>query len=144
MSDTSKGKQHHQYKSRGQSLVEFVIIAPLLLLLILGAMDFGRLFYTKIVLTNAAREGANYLAYFPKDKDDGFVNTFAIIESEADSSTIDVNTLSIVINDCCTGGNPVQVNVSTTVPLVFGGALQWFGLMGGPVQLTGTVKMVVQ
>ena len=144
MSDTSKGKQHHQYKSRGQSLVEFVIIAPLLLLLILGAMDFGRLFYTKIVLTNAAREGANYLAWFPKDAEEGYINTINAIESEANSSTVDVNALSIEINDCCTPGLPVEVKVSTTVPLVFENALQWFGLVDVPVQLTGTIKMVVQ
>jgi Flp pilus assembly protein TadG len=42
----------------GQALVEFAIIAPILLLLIMGIVDFGRAFYTYHVLIDAAREGA--------------------------------------------------------------------------------------
>jgi Flp pilus assembly protein TadG len=140
-SKRNKNKLQHP---RGQSLVEFALLLPMLLLLVLGAMDFGRLFFTKIVLTNAAREGANYLAWFPKDAEEGYINTYNAIESEANSSTVDVNALSIEINDCCTPGLPVEVKVSTTVTLVFENALQWLGLMDLPVQLTGTVKMVVQ
>ena len=125
-------------------MVEFAIMLPILLLLILGAMDLGRLFTTKIVLTNAAREGANYLAYFPMDANDGFANTFDAIEREADSSNIDVSALSISISNCCTPGSSVEVTVGTTVDLVFENALQFFGLMNGPVHLTSSVKMVVQ
>jgi Flp pilus assembly protein TadG len=38
--------------------VEFALILPLLLLLLLGIMDFGFLFQRYEVVTNAAREGA--------------------------------------------------------------------------------------
>jgi len=47
-------------KSRGQSLVEFVLILPVVLVILLGALDFGRAFMGWIVLNNAARVGANY------------------------------------------------------------------------------------
>lgn len=43
---------------RGASAVEFAIILPLLLLVVAGVVDFGRALYTKVILTNAAREGA--------------------------------------------------------------------------------------
>jgi Flp pilus assembly protein TadG len=43
---------------RGAELVEFALILPLLLLLLLGIMDFGFLFQRYEVVTNAAREGA--------------------------------------------------------------------------------------
>ena len=56
----------------------------------MGAMDLGRLFYTKMVLTNAAREGANYLAYFPEDANNGFMETFIAIYDEANSSTVEI------------------------------------------------------
>jgi len=40
----------------GQALVEFALVIPLLLLLILGLVDFARAWNTKQVLTDAARE----------------------------------------------------------------------------------------
>jgi Flp pilus assembly protein TadG len=42
----------------GAVLVEFALTLPLLLLLIVGIFDFGRLFQEYSVVTNAAREGA--------------------------------------------------------------------------------------
>ena len=46
--------------SRGQSLVEFALVLPVLLLLVLSALDLGRVFMGWVVLNNAARVGANY------------------------------------------------------------------------------------
>jgi Flp pilus assembly protein TadG len=45
-------------RSRGQALVELAIILPVLLLLFMATLDLGRLFYSSITLSNAAREGA--------------------------------------------------------------------------------------
>ena len=52
-------------KSRGQSIVEFAIILPVLLLMVLAALDLGRAFLGWVVLNNAARVGANYAALHP-------------------------------------------------------------------------------
>jgi len=43
---------------RGAELIEFALVLPLLLLLVLGIVDFGFLFQRLEVVTNAAREGA--------------------------------------------------------------------------------------
>lgn len=43
---------------RGAELIEFAIVVPLLLLLLAGIFDFGMMFRTLEVVTNAAREGA--------------------------------------------------------------------------------------
>ena len=45
-------------RSRGQSLVELALIAPVFLLLLLTAIDLGRLLYSQITITNAAKEAA--------------------------------------------------------------------------------------
>ena len=127
-----------------QALVEYALMLPLLLLLVLGVMDFGRMFYTKMILTNAAREGANYLAYFPEDADNGYVDTFAAIYDEAKSSNVEVVDTNVTYSDCCTRGLPVEVTITKIVDLIFDNLLQSFGLLGGPVQLTSTVKMMVQ
>jgi Flp pilus assembly protein TadG len=42
----------------GQSLVEFSLILPVFVVLLFAIVDFGRAFYTWLVVTNAAREGA--------------------------------------------------------------------------------------
>ena len=52
-------------RPRGQALVEFALIVPVLLLLLLVAIDFGRLFFSYIEVTNAAREAAAYVAADP-------------------------------------------------------------------------------
>jgi hypothetical protein len=43
---------------RGAELIEFALVMPLLLLVVLGIVDFGFLFQRMEVVTNAAREGA--------------------------------------------------------------------------------------
>jgi Flp pilus assembly protein TadG len=43
---------------RGAELIEFALILPMLLLIMLGIVDFGFMFQRYEVLTNAAREGA--------------------------------------------------------------------------------------
>jgi len=42
----------------GAELIEFALVLPLLLLVLLGIIDFGFLFQRYEVVTNAAREGA--------------------------------------------------------------------------------------
>jgi len=45
---------------KGAVAVEFAMLAPLLLLIIGGIIDFGHAYYIKQVVTNASREGARY------------------------------------------------------------------------------------
>jgi hypothetical protein len=45
-------------RNRGQSLVEFALVLPVFFLLLAGIIDFGFMFYSRISVINAAREGA--------------------------------------------------------------------------------------
>lgn len=47
---------------RGQSLVEFALVLPILLILLLGIVDFGMGLRAYVTLTNATREGARFAA----------------------------------------------------------------------------------
>ena len=49
-----------RHDDNGQSLVELGILIPLLLVIVLGAIDFGRAYYAYVTVTNAARAGAQY------------------------------------------------------------------------------------
>jgi Flp pilus assembly protein TadG len=57
----------------GAELIEFAIVVPILLLLLAGIFDFGMMFRTYEVVTNAAREGARVgvlPGYAPADVQD--------------------------------------------------------------------------
>jgi Flp pilus assembly protein TadG len=54
----------------GQALVEFALVAPLLALMLMGATDLTRAFYTYIVLSNASREGARVIVDYPQQYTD--------------------------------------------------------------------------
>ena len=50
---------------RGQALVEFALVLPIMALLIVLAIDFGRAFFGWVSLTNGARIAANFAGYTP-------------------------------------------------------------------------------
>jgi Flp pilus assembly protein TadG len=56
------GRPRTQPKARGQSLVEFALVFPLVMLLILGGIDVARGVYAYNTLANAARHGARVAA----------------------------------------------------------------------------------
>lgn len=47
---------------RGAVAVEFALLAPVLIMILLGIMEFGRAYNVQISLTNAAREGVRVMA----------------------------------------------------------------------------------
>lgn len=49
-------------KQKGQAMVEFVIIAPVLLMIVFGIIQFGILFNNYLTLTDAVRNGARQAA----------------------------------------------------------------------------------
>lgn len=51
----------------GQSLMEFALVVTLLLVLLLGIVDFGLAYYTQIVIKNAVAEGGYYASQHPRD-----------------------------------------------------------------------------
>jgi PKD repeat protein len=72
-------------RSRGQSLVEFALILPVLLVLLLITIDFGRLYLSYITLNNVARVAANFGSTNPSDFT-GTPNTatyFAVVNRES-------------------------------------------------------------
>jgi PKD repeat protein len=59
-------RHHRAFRRRGQSLVEFALVLPLMLGLTVIALDFGRVYLGWINLQNMARIAANFAANHPE------------------------------------------------------------------------------
>lgn len=135
---------------KGQALVELALTLPLILLLILGAMDFGRLFTTKLVLNNAAREGAYFVTTYPCDALNDFAESKNAALTEGNGLGVELTAADITVtynsleNGCISRGDKVTVSASQAVDLIFDGILQALGLITGPITLSSNVSMVVQ
>jgi Flp pilus assembly protein TadG len=62
MHTTRRSMWKTERRRRGQSLTEFALVVPLLLLLVFGLIDFSRLLFTYVSVTNGARELARVVA----------------------------------------------------------------------------------
>jgi len=60
------GHRHTRASERGQALLETAVVLPVILLVCVSIFEFGRVFQTWQVMTNAAREGAR-LAIIPNE-----------------------------------------------------------------------------
>lgn len=142
MSGNHKFNRRSKSDSRGQSLIELVLLLPLLLVLIVGALEVGRLFFTKMVITNAAREGAYCFSVNPGEY--GTATAAAVAEA-ANSGVSDIVVIP-VLKDFGSYSS-IEITVQTTV-----NNLLVLGLIGGAFTatnfaafpITSTVEMMVQ
>ncbi len=78
---------------QGQSLVEFALVLPVLLIIIVGVFDLGRVFFALITINNAARAGARS---YTLNIDVSKAQQAAV--SEATNSGIAITTGNVTIN----------------------------------------------
>ena len=60
---------HNNDDPRGQSLVEFALVLPLVLVIMLGLFDLGRVVFINNSLSDGARDGARHASTRPRDAD---------------------------------------------------------------------------
>jgi Flp pilus assembly protein TadG len=56
----SRSRNKRRRGERGQNLVEFALILPIFMIIVLGTIDFGWALKSYITVVNSAREGARY------------------------------------------------------------------------------------
>jgi Flp pilus assembly protein TadG len=115
----------------GAELVEFALIFPTLLLVVLGIIDLGFLFQRYEVVTNAAREGAR-VAILPGYQNADViarVNAYLTASGLTGTASVDVGAVTAVPlgGGQCVTVKPVTVSYDSQ--LLFLGPI--FGLMGG-------------
>jgi Flp pilus assembly protein TadG len=114
----------------GAAAVEFALVVPLLLLLLLGIIEFGRVFNAQMQVTAAAREAARVMA-IQKQAD------LSIATAIADTPGLTPALTSgqvVVAPGSCTTSTDATVTVTYSLRLVA-------GLFGSSVPLTGRAVM---
>jgi Flp pilus assembly protein TadG len=137
---------HRLRSERGAELIEFALVLPLLLFIIMGLIDFGFLFQRFEVVTNAAREGAR-MAVLPGYATADVEARVQNYVSSGGLATTSTNPSVAVTNVTIpTGGGPVmqgkQVVVTYTSSYLFLGPVAgWFGGTFTSANLTGKAIM---
>jgi len=98
----------HPPSEAGSAAVEMALLSPLLVLILLGTIDFGRLFYDGITVASAARAGVQYGARSPSKSGD-----VVGIQQAALADAIDMNGVSVTVEQYCECANGSSVNCNS-------------------------------
>jgi hypothetical protein len=119
----------------GEALVEFALVLPILLVLSLGMLDFGRAFHVKGLLDQAAREGCRVAIVTDPDQ--------AVVESRVTSilAAGGVTPNSVTVSGP-NGSRMVEVKVQTTFHFITPGLFTLIGAgFGNTIEMTGQSTM---
>ena len=107
-------KHVQKEKEKGQSLTEVALMLPVLLLILAGVLDLGRLYYAYVTVSDAAAEGATYAAIHPTDGGEIVSRTQAATDGliQIDASMVEVDCPAVA------AGSPVTVTVGYTFTVV--------------------------
>lgn len=131
----------------GSTLVEFALVTPMLLLLLIGIFDVARILNAYVTVSHASREGAHYASLHPTSSEsDVYVNAIAPRIAPLNVATPTPLTVNVRYYDVAAAtfkpfpvpasspgprGVPVQVRVQyqySTVTFFIGSLLGQFGV----------------
>lgn len=117
---------------RGAVAVEFAILSPVLIMLLMGIMEFGRAYNAQVSLTDAAREGVRVMAI---SNNQASARTAAKNAAVALSPTLVDSNITFSAASC-TADAQMTVTINYTLSTLTGIAGP-FGMTGKGVMLCG-------
>lgn len=112
------GRRHWRSPRKGAAAVEFAVVAPVLLLLIFGSIDFGRAMMVSNQLTGVAREGGR-VGVLPTSSNLDIETTIASHLAAMELPAGNVQTTILVngvVANASTANSADLITVSVTVP----------------------------
>lgn len=131
---------------RAAVAVELALLTPVLMLMLVGAIDFGGAVNERMKLTSAARAGVQFASQSPANADD----TAGILQAVQNAGGLDTASITIsttqfcacgdgsaaACGDTCAGGGAAGAYVSITVVEQYSTIFPYPGL-GNPIALEG-------
>lgn len=109
---TGKDKTFKQ-SSAGQSMVEFALILPLMVLVVVGIFELGRAFFAYIDIANSAREAVRMYTFTPDTTT--YEEISQTVRTEIGNSTVvDPTKITSIVVDC---GSTYSIVVTSTAIL---------------------------
>lgn len=138
-----RGRLRWQSES-GAELVEFALTFPILLLVVLGIIEFGLMFREYEIITNAAREGARLRVLSSYDADDAIARVAQYLDAAGLDSglatTVSAPPAAVDIGGICMSA--VEVTVAYPHPILFiQGIANYFGSSWDTVTLNASSTM---
>ncbi|MBZ4664201.1 MAG: TadE-like protein [Caloramator sp.] len=126
-----------KYRKKGQALLEFAILLPILLLIVMGISEFGIMLNSYLTIQNASREGAR-LGILGADDNE-------IVQAVYSSAShIDTNKLNVIITPNDSNRRPgetlrvrVEYEYDLIIPIIK-------NILGNQVELTAETAMRVE
>jgi Flp pilus assembly protein TadG len=145
----------HRQRQRGNAVLEFALIFPMLLFMLVGTMDFARVFFSGIAMENAARAGVQYGALSPGKAGDINGIVAAALADAAGQGLDGVTASARTFCSCVGSGSTVSCSIGTcngqtpngyieaTAQYTFNSVLRYPGFPANIV-VSRTAKMRVQ
>ncbi|GAA4426042.1 hypothetical protein GCM10023169_24450 [Georgenia halophila] len=125
-----------KHRDRGSAAVEFALVVPLLILLVLGIAELGRAYHLQTMISGAARDGVRVMAL----QDDPAAARATTKASASELNLTDAQ-ISVAPTTCAsTASTPAATaTVAVTYPMDF--IVDLFGAFGADLTLTGKGTM---
>ncbi len=127
----AQGSQHRTPRDRGAAAVEFALVTPLLLMLVLGIAEFGRAYHVQTTLSGAAREGVRNMALHNDP-----AAARATTKAAAVTVVLSDDQIAVTPTTCPTGSTGATATVTVTYPMAL-----LSGMFGTQLTLTGKATM---
>ncbi len=125
----------------GQSLVEFALVLPLLLIIVFGLIDFARAWSASHAVADAAREGLRMVVVH--DPDIGVAEATLVIQERLWAASVDTTATTIAFSPMTepVRGTPVTVTLDHTFDFLFIGPLLGWAAGMEEINLVSTYTM---
>lgn len=120
----------HDSSERGAAAVEFAILLPVLVMLVMGIIEFGRAYNAQISLTHAARESVRVMAISnnPTSAKAAAVNAAVSLRPALKTTEVGITTTNTASTALCAAGATATVTLNYSLSTMTG--------IAGPFTLT--------
>lgn len=135
--------RRHTHRQDGQAVVEFVVILPVLLLVLVAIYQFGQVFVNYMDVTSAAREGARKAAVSRAAGTCTAVDSLAVAAAKGAGSDLNQSNLTVTVNRTCTN-NAYAQSSDVTVTATYPYSINIMGVVVSSGTLTSATTMRVE